>query len=47
MRLTAPAAAAVVIASRGAKDVMRKLIAMEKIFAKNKKMKDSNIDKHQ
>ena len=33
---------AVVIASRGAKDVMRKLIAMEKIFAKNKKMKDSN-----
>jgi hypothetical protein len=25
---------AVVVASRGAKDVMRKLIAMEKIFAK-------------
>ena len=34
MRLTAPAAAAVVIASRGAKDVMRKLLAMEKIIAK-------------
>ena len=32
--LTAPAAAAVVIASRDAKDVMRKLATMEKIFAK-------------
>jgi hypothetical protein len=33
-----PATAAVVIASRGAKDVMRKLVVVEKIFAKNKKM---------
>ena len=30
----APAAAAVVVASRDEKDVMRKLMAMEKIFAK-------------
>ena len=34
----APATAAVVIASRDAKDVMRKLVVVEKIFAKNKKM---------
>ncbi len=32
------AAAAVVIASRGAKDVMRKLVAMEKIFSKNQEV---------
>jgi hypothetical protein len=29
---------AVVIASRDAKDVMRKLVAMEKIFAKKQKL---------
>ena len=33
-----------VIASRGANDVMRKLVAMEKIFVKNKKMNDSSIE---
>ena len=34
MMVTAPAAAAVVIASRGAKDIMRKLMDMEKSVAK-------------
>ena len=44
MMLTAPAAAAVVIASRDTKDVMRELVAMEKIFAKNKKLNDSSTN---
>ena len=33
---------AVVVASRGAKNIMRKLAIAEKIFAKNKKMNNSS-----
>jgi hypothetical protein len=35
---------AVVIASRDAKDVMRKLVAMQKILSKNKKMNYSSTN---
>ena len=39
---------AVVVASRGAKDVMRKLIVMKKnLCEKNKKIKNSSTDGHE